>query len=66
MATQPRIEILGEDEYRFGEILTPDALAFVTRLHDQFAHRRQERLHDRMTRRVGVENGRDIPAADAA
>ncbi|GAA0990998.1 malate synthase A [Subtercola frigoramans] len=60
MATQPRIEILGENEYRFDEILTPDALAFVTRLHDQFAHRRQERLHDRMNRRVNVENGRDF------
>ena len=60
MATQPRIEILGENEYRFDEMLTPDALAFVTRLHDQFAHRRQERLHDRMNRRVNVENGRDF------
>ncbi|CAN5142963.1 malate synthase A [soil metagenome] len=60
MATQPRIEILGDTEYRFDEILTPDALTFVTRLHDQFAHRRQERLYDRMQNRLAVENGRNF------
>ncbi|WP_066042426.1 malate synthase A [Herbiconiux solani] len=45
---------------RFDEILTPEALHFLTRLHDQFAGRRQERLNDRMLRRKSVENGRDL------
>ncbi|RFA08244.1 malate synthase A [Subtercola boreus] len=60
MTTQTRIEIRGADAARFDEILTPDALTFVTRLHDAFAHRRQERLHARMERRLAVENGRDL------
>ncbi|MBC7517698.1 MAG: malate synthase A [Microbacteriaceae bacterium] len=60
MTANTRIEIRGADEYRFDEILTPDALAFVARLHDQFAHRRQERLRGRMARRIAVENGRDF------
>ncbi|RFA15714.1 malate synthase A [Subtercola boreus] len=60
MSTADRIEIRGADAARFDEILTPDALTFVTRLHDAFAHRRQERLHARMERRVTVENGRDL------
>ncbi|MEF2978843.1 malate synthase A [Subtercola sp. YIM 133946] len=60
MTAHTRIEILGDDERRFDEILTPDALAFVTRMHDAFAHRRQERLHERMRSRLAVENGRDF------
>lgn len=48
MTANTRIEIRGADEYRFDEILTPDALAFVAR------------LHDRMARRIAVENGRDL------
>ncbi|MEA9987215.1 malate synthase A [Subtercola sp. RTI3] len=58
--THSRLETLGSDEPRFDEILTPDALTFVTRLHDQFGHRRQERLHERMASRRSVENGRDF------
>ncbi|GAA2231760.1 malate synthase A [Herbiconiux moechotypicola] len=49
-----------EQGERFDEILTPEALAFLTRLHDQFAGRRQERLADRMARRKHIENGRDL------
>ncbi|GLK17380.1 malate synthase A [Herbiconiux flava] len=45
---------------RHDEILTPDALAFLARLHDQFAHRRQERLEARMSARTAIENGRDL------
>jgi malate synthase len=45
---------------RFDEILTPHALAFVARLHDQFAGRRQERLNARMHERRAIENGRDL------
>ncbi len=55
-----RLDILGPVENRFDEILSPEAIAFVTRLHDQFAGRRQERLHARMTRAKSIENGRNL------
>ena len=65
MTTQPRIEVLataveqsGGD--RFDQILTPEALQFLTRLHDQFAGRRHERLAARMQRRTAIDNGRDL------
>jgi len=58
--TTPRIEVLGEYDERFDEILTPEALAFLTRLHDQFAGRRHDRLAARMHQRKHIENGRDI------
>jgi malate synthase len=60
MTKKRGIEILAPLEDRFDEILTPEAIAFVTRLHDQFAHRRQERLHARMERSKHIENGRDL------
>jgi len=55
-----RIEILAEYGDRFDEILTPDALRFVTRLHDQFAGRRHDRLAARMQQRRDIDNGRDL------
>ena len=58
--TTPRIEILGRSDERYDEILTPEALAFLTRLHDQFAGRRQERLAARMELRRHLDNGRDL------
>lgn len=54
------IEILGPSGDRFDEILTPDALQFLTTLHDQFAGRRHERLNARMHRRRAIDNGRDL------
>jgi malate synthase len=60
MTHKTRIDITGPIEDRFDEILTPEAIAFVTRLHDQFAHRRQERLHARMARGKQIENGRNL------
>jgi len=58
--TTSRIEILGRDDDRFDEILTPEALGFLTRLHDQFAGRRHERLDARMQSRRHIDNGRDL------
>jgi malate synthase len=58
--TTTRIEQLTEPLDRFDEILTPEALRFVARLHDQFGHRRQERLQARMERAKRIENGRDF------
>ncbi|MGV8881152.1 MAG: malate synthase A [Rhodoglobus sp.] len=58
--TTSRIEILGRDDDRFDEILTPEALSFLTRLHDQFAGRRHERLDARMQSRRHIDNGRNL------
>jgi malate synthase len=55
-----RIEIFGESGDRFDEILTPEALRFLTRLHDQFAGRRHDRLAARMESRRHIDNGRDL------
>ncbi|MFJ1705585.1 malate synthase A [Kitasatospora sp. NPDC088346] len=50
MTLTSRIEILGEPEERFDEILTPEALHFVAALHDAFADRRTELLAERRRR----------------
>ncbi len=55
-----RIEILSPLDERFDEVLTPEALTFVTRLHDQFAGRRHDRLAARMQARRHIDNGRDL------
>ena len=58
-ALSPRIEILGRPFGRSDEILTPEALEFVTALHSRFASTRHERLADRQRRRYEIGNGRD-------
>lgn len=55
-----RMEVLGPRGERFDEILTPEALGFLTRLHDEFVGRRHEILNTRMQRRRAIENGRDL------
>lgn len=57
--TGPRIEVLGSAFERSADILTPDALAFLTQLHQRFASTRHERLADRQRRRYEIGNGRD-------
>ena len=64
MNTNDRMRVLAEPSPRFDEILTPEALAFVTRLHDQFAGRRHDRLDARMQRRTAIDNGRDLRFLD--
>jgi malate synthase len=54
------IEILAPEGDRHDEILTPEALDFLTRLHDRFAGPRHERLVARMARRRDIDNGRDL------
>jgi malate synthase len=61
---QSRIEILGDLDDRFDEILTPEALHFLTRLHDIFAGRRHDRLSARMHQRKAIDNGRDFRFLD--
>lgn len=54
------IDITGPAGDRFDEILTPEALRFLTRLHDRFAGPRHERLAARMANRRHLDNGRDL------
>ncbi len=56
---QSRMEVLGRPFDRSDEILTPEALEFLTSLHDRFASTRHERLADRQRRRYEIGNGRD-------
>jgi malate synthase len=59
------VEILGALEPRFEEILSPEALAFVARLHEEFAPART-RLLDERTRRaelLAAGLGLDFPAS---
>jgi malate synthase len=60
MTNNTRIDVLAESHDRFDDILTPEALRFLTRLHDAFAGRRADRLSARMDRRRAVDNGRDF------
>jgi len=59
-----RMEVLGPQGERFDDILTPEALRFLTRLHDRFVGRRHEILATRMERRRAIENGRDLRFLD--
>jgi len=58
-ARAPQIEVTGPIRERYDEILTPDALAFLTALHSRFSARRHDRLADRMRRRFEIGNGHD-------
>lgn len=58
-APGPAMRVTGPQHDRFGEILTPAALAFLTELHHRFAARRHDRLADRMRRRFEIGNGHD-------
>ena len=57
--TGPRIEVLGRPLPRTEEILTAEALQFLTALHHRFAGARHDRLADRQRRRFEIGNGRD-------
>nr|WP_314841193.1 malate synthase A [uncultured Microbacterium sp.] len=55
----PAIAVTGPLRDRYAEILTPEAIAFLTELHHRFASRRLDRLADRMRRRFEIGNGHD-------
>jgi malate synthase len=59
-----RIEITGPTGPRYDDILTPEALEFLTKLHDLFLGRRQERLSGRMLFRQAIDNGRNLRFLD--
>ena len=56
---EPSIDVTGRFGPRYDEILTPDAVTFLTELHQRFAARRYDRLADRMRRRFEIGNGHD-------
>ena len=60
MRDHDRMEILAPLGDRYAEILTDGALDFLTKLHDIFAGRRQERLSGRMLFRQAIDNGRNL------
>ena len=51
------VEILGRSTPQYAEILTPQALAFVAKLHRQFDRRRQELLAKRAARQQEFDAG---------
>jgi malate synthase len=55
----PALAVTGPVRDRFDEILTTDALAFLTELHHRFAGRRHDRMADRLRRRFEIGSGRD-------
>ncbi|GAA3730826.1 malate synthase A [Leifsonia bigeumensis] len=54
------IRIDGPLRARYDDILTPEALAFLTELHDRFAGRRHDELAARMRVRYDLGNGRNL------
>jgi len=55
----PSMDVVGRLGARYDEILTPDAIAFLSELHQRFAGRRHDRLAARMRRRYEIGNGHD-------
>ncbi|HWS52121.1 MAG TPA: malate synthase A [Microbacterium sp.] len=55
----PAIHVTGPLRDRYEEVLTPEAIAFLTELHHRFTARRHDRLADRMRRRFEIGNGHD-------
>jgi malate synthase len=54
------VQVLGEMEEGFEEILTADALAFVAKLVRRFAARRDQLLYDRMKRQERWKQGEQL------
>ena len=55
---QPGIQVLGKITPQFATILTPEALAFVAKLHRRFEARRQELLSRRAARQEEFDAGK--------
>lgn len=58
--TKTSITVDGELHERFDEILTPEALHFLTELHDRFSGARHDVLAARMRVRYDLGNGRNL------
>jgi len=59
MTSDTRIEVLGPLDERYEEILSPEALAFITALHDEFGPRRLEYLRLSAERLAAIDAGAD-------
>ncbi len=57
MAARTRLELEGRAEPAFEEVLSPNALEFVSELHAEFEERRQELLRARGQRRARLAEG---------
>jgi malate synthase len=57
MAARTRLELEGRAEPAFDEVLSPNALEFVSELHAEFEERRQELLRARAERRARLAEG---------
>ncbi|WP_314098086.1 malate synthase A [Microbacterium foliorum] len=55
----PAITVTGPLREHYDEILTPEAIAFLTELHHRFASRRHDRLADRLRRHFEIGTGHD-------
>ena len=54
------IEFIGDEAERQDEILTPEAVAFLTGLHNVFAGRRSERVRERRIRVEDIGRGKGL------
>jgi malate synthase len=52
------VEVVGKPGPHFEEILSPEALRFVTDLHNEFNPRRQELLKNRVRRQTEIDSGK--------
>jgi malate synthase len=59
MALPDGIRVVGPAAERYDEVLTPEALIFLGRLHDTFDSRRRELLAERRERRGRIAAGED-------
>jgi malate synthase len=59
MALPDGIRVVGPEAERYDEVLTPEALRFLGRLHDTFDSRRRELLAERRERRGRIAAGED-------
>src|SRR5438309_3939172 len=57
MASTQQVQLKHKVEGRMGEVLTPQALGFVARLHREFGARRQELLRLREERQTRIDAG---------
>ncbi|MBW3652512.1 MAG: malate synthase A [Actinobacteria bacterium] len=60
-----RLEVRGSTQDRFEEVLTPEALRFVVRLHDEFDATRRELLERRATRQAELDAGGSLDFLDS-
>ncbi|SDQ18985.1 malate synthase A [Quadrisphaera sp. DSM 44207] len=56
---RPLLQVLGPMSPRYADVLTPEALEFLSALHTRFAGARHELLVRRQERRAGITEGAD-------